>query len=70
MGKYGITDGNGNYFDMMYFGNLEDFHDFLVEKAGEYMVNRLDKGERVDIPISITYYPDINRYGGRKVCRL
>lgn len=66
VGKYGITDGNGNYFDMMYFGNLEDFHDYLVEKAGEYMVNRLDKGERVDIPISITYYPDINRYGGKE----
>ena len=66
VGKYGITDGCGNYFDMMYFGDLEAFHDFLVEKAGEYMVNRLYHGERVDIPISITYYPDLNRYGGKE----
>lgn len=66
VGKYGITDGNGNYYDMMYFGDLEAFHQFLIQKAGAYMVNRLDKGERVDIPISITYYPDLNRYGGRE----
>lgn len=66
VGKYGITDGCGNYFDMMYFGDLEAFRDFLVGKAGEYMVNRLYHGERVDIPISITYYPDLNRYGGKE----
>ena len=30
------------------------------------MVNRLYSGERVDIPLSITYYPDINRYGGKE----
>lgn len=66
VGKYGITDGNGGFYDMVYFGDLEAFHDFLVEKAGEYMANRLYRGERVDIPISILYYPDINRYGGKE----
>lgn len=66
VGKYGITDGSGSYYDMIYFGDLEAFRVFLTEKAGEYMVNRLEQGERVDIPISITYYPDINSYGGRE----
>lgn len=66
VGKYGITDGNGGFYDMVYFGDLEAFQDFLVEKAGEYMANRLYQGERVDIPVSIVYYPDINRYGGRE----
>lgn len=66
VGKYSVTDGSGTCYDMMYFGDLEAFHDFLAQKAGEYMVNRLYCGERVDIPISITYYPDINRYGGRE----
>lgn len=66
VGKYGVTDGSGCYYDMMYFGDLEAFHSFLVEKAGEYMVNRLYSGERVDIPLSIIYYPDINRYGGKE----
>lgn len=66
VGKYYIADGNGNYYDMMYFGDLEAFHGFLTEKAGEYMVKRLYCGERVDIQVSITYYPDINRYGGKE----
>lgn len=66
VGKYGVTDGSGNYFDMVYFGDLDAFHEFLVEKAGEYMVNRLYSGERVDIPLSVIYYPDINRYKGRE----
>ncbi len=66
VGKYQITDGSGNYYDMVYFGDLEAFHGFLAEKAGEYMVNRLYCGERVDLPVCITYYPDINRYGGKE----
>ena len=66
VGKYSVTDGSGTYYDMVHFGDLEAFRQFLVTKAGEYMVNRLYCGERVDIPISITYYPDINRYGGKE----
>ena len=66
VGKYSVTDGSGTYYDMVHFGELEAFRQFLVTKAGEYMVNRLYCGERVDIPISITYYPDINRYGGKE----
>ena len=66
VGKYSITDGSGRYYEMVYFGDLEAFRGFLVQKAGAYMVNRLYCGEKVDIPISITYYPDINRYGGRE----
>lgn len=66
VGKYRVTDGSGNYYDMMYFGDLEAFHSFLIKKAGEYMANRLYSGEQVDIPISVIYYPDINRYGGKE----
>ncbi len=66
VGKYWVTDGGRRFYDMMYFGDLEAFHGFLEEKAGGYMVNRLYSGERVDIPVSILYYPDINRYGGRE----
>lgn len=66
VGKYGVTDGGGSYFDMVYFGDLEAFDEFLVKKAGEYMVNRLYSGERVDIPLSVIYYPDINKYKGRE----
>lgn len=66
VGKYYVTDGAGTYYDMMYFGDLDAFHFFLTQKAGEYMVNKLYSGERVDILLGITYYPDINRYGGKE----
>lgn len=66
VGKYSVTDGSGYCYDMVYFGDLEAFHGFLAEKAGEPMVNRLYSGERADIPVSIIYYPDINQYGGKE----
>lgn len=66
VGKYGITDENGTFYDMIYFGDMEAFHSFLTEKAGAEKVNRLYEGGRVDITISITYYPSINSYGGRE----
>lgn len=66
VGKYGITDENGTFYDMIYFGDMEAFHSFLTEKAGAEKVKRLYEGGRVDITISITYYPSINSYGGRE----
>lgn len=66
VGKYGITDENGTFYDMIYFGDMEVFHSFLTEKAGAEKVKRLYEGGRVDITISITYYPSINSYGGRE----
>ena len=30
------------------------------------MVNRLYSGERVDIPLNVIYYPDINKYKGKE----
>lgn len=66
VGKYGITDENGVFYDMIYFGDMEAFRSFLTDKAGGEKVKRLYEGGRVDIPISITYYPSINSYGGRE----
>ncbi|MBR6771504.1 MAG: single-stranded-DNA-specific exonuclease RecJ [Lachnospiraceae bacterium] len=66
VGKYQITDGSGGCYDMLYFGDLEAFGLFLRQKAGDYMVERLYQGERVDIALSITYYPAINSYKGRE----
>lgn len=66
VGKFWVTDGSGTYFDMMYFGDLESFREFLVEKHGEYMVNRLFNGEKVDLVLSVTYYPAFNYFNGRE----
>ena len=63
VGKYRITDGLAEY-EMVYFGDLQAFGRFLEEKAGKNTVERLYHGERVDIALSIAYYPEINTYRG------
>lgn len=66
VGRYGITDGGNTFYEMMYFGDIEAFHVFLEEKTGKTAVNELLLGNRVDIPISITYYPAINSFAGKE----
>ena len=68
VGKYVIMDEAGNLYDMIYFGDLEKWHDFLTEKAGKEVKEalyqrRLAKGE---LTISMAYYPDINYFAGRE----
>lgn len=65
-GKYTILDDDGNRYEMMYFGNMEKWHDFLVDKYGQSEVDALYDGVgKGEIKVSIAYYPDINSYMGR-----
>ena len=65
-GKYTILDEDHNRYEMMYFGNMEKWHEFLAGKFGESAVDELYGGmAKTDMKISIAYYPDINSYMGR-----
>ncbi|TCL60096.1 single-stranded-DNA-specific exonuclease [Kineothrix alysoides] len=66
VGKYNIRDEEGGSYEMVYFGDLDKFHEFLSAQAGKENVVRMLEGGRGDIPISITYYPSINSYAGRE----
>ena len=70
VGKYTIADGSGRTYEMLYFGDLEAFRLFLEKRAGVCMAERLYSGERVDIALSITYYPVINSYKGRETLQI
>lgn len=68
VGKYTIADEEGRQYEMIYFGDLDQFDLFLREKFGVQLAEglytgRLSAGEAV---ISIAYYPDINSYAGRE----
>ena len=72
VGKYVIADETGRYYDMIYFGNLENWNRFLAEKAGEdrksnLYTGRLKQGELV---ISMTYYPDVNYFAGKETVQI
>ncbi len=68
VGKYLISDEEGNCFDMIYFGDLEKLDHFLAEKFGEDIRARLYEGhlEKGEAFISMAYYPDINYFAGRE----
>lgn len=64
VGKYRVADENGREYDMMYFGDLEQWHAFLTEHFGQEETDRLYGGGSARIVISVIYYPDINVYRG------
>lgn len=64
VGKYRVADENGREYDMMYFGDLEQWHAFLSAHFGQEETDRLYAGGSAAIVVSVIYYPDINVYRG------
>ncbi|SFP58395.1 single-stranded-DNA-specific exonuclease [Butyrivibrio proteoclasticus] len=65
-GKYRVSDDSNNYFDMMYFGDMDKWHEFLRDRYGQSAVDDLYDGRAYNMKVSIAYYPDINSYQGRE----
>lgn len=66
-GKYRVSDGTGKTYDMMYFGNMDKWHEFLASKYGQDSVDDLYMGiSDGKMTVNIAYYPDINEYQGRR----
>lgn len=66
VGKYLVKDETDRQYDMVYFGNMELWHDFLTEHFGEDERRRLYLTGSDRIRISVIYYPDINVYQGKE----
>ena len=66
VGRYTVEDENGGRFEMMYFGNMEMWHDFLKETFGQEEYDRLYRGIDSNIRIHVIYYPDLDVYQGRE----
>lgn len=64
VGKYRVADENGREFDMMYFGDLEQWHAFLTAHFGQEEIDRLYGAGSSAVVISVIYYPEINVYRG------
>jgi single-stranded-DNA-specific exonuclease len=64
-GKYKVVDANGRSYEMIYFGDMEKWTEFLNENFGRDNTDRLYEGTlRDDMSINIAYIPDINVYRG------
>lgn len=68
VGKYQISEEAGSRYEMIYFGDLERFDQFLLERFGREVIERLygrGVGEG-NVTISMAYYPDMNYFAGRE----
>ena len=52
--------------DAMFFGNIDEFENYIVEKFTEDELNKAFSGVVNDIRLSLIYYPVINEFNGRK----
>lgn len=66
VGKYTIEDGHGKRFEMIYFGDMEAWHEFIIKEFGAKEYDRLYWEGGGNICIHVIYYPDINVYQGRE----
>lgn len=66
VGKYTVEDENGVRFEMMYFGNMEMWHNFLQETFGQEEYDRMYRGADSNIRIHAIYYPGLDVYQGRE----
>lgn len=66
VGKYTIEDDHGKRFEMMYFGNMEAWHEFIIKEFGQKEYDRLYREGAGSICIHVIYYPDLNVYQGRE----
>ena len=64
--KLQVQDMNGCRIEAMLFHHADDFLGKLEEQYGKTEVEALLKGRGRQIRISMTYYPDINEYMGKK----
>lgn len=66
VGKYIIKDAQGIEYDMIYFGDLEKWHDAIQSAYGSEELDKLYHKGSVIITIQMIYYPDINVYRNKE----
>lgn len=68
--KFRILDDLEMPKDMMYFGNVDELCSFLEQTHGKEQVQQLLREGNVRLPLTVTYYPDINEYRGVKTVQI
>ena len=64
--KFLLMNEFNKLIEALYFGDVEGFMKDANEKYGEDEVQKLFQNRDSNMKISITYYPGINEFGGRK----
>jgi single-stranded-DNA-specific exonuclease len=71
VGKYTISTPSGREYEMIYFGNIEEFNNTISDRYGTNALDGLYRhgaGGGNNIELSVIYYPEINEFrGNRKI---
>ncbi len=62
--KVKIMMKNGIYIDGIYFGNIEEFENIVIDRYGVEELDRLYSGNS-RIKLDMAFYPSINEFNGR-----
>ncbi|RDU24003.1 single-stranded-DNA-specific exonuclease RecJ [Anaerosacchariphilus polymeriproducens] len=65
-----IENGKQIKMEALYFGNTDDFYEYLCCKYSKEKVDFLYEGKPTDLSLSLTYYPSINEFNGRKTLQI
>ncbi len=64
--KMTVCDDNHTIMEAMYFGDIEDFDNYVIDIYGEAKLAKMYDGYGGDVELAMTYYPSINEFRGEK----
>ena len=64
--KFQVRDSAGTGMEALYFGDAGEFLDTVAEKYGRMQADNLLKGKDCNVEMSITFYPGVNEYMGKR----
>ena len=65
-----LVDGEGNVIDGILFNQVDEFINMIEEKYGAEQKDYMLRGRNNNIDVSLTFYPEINEYNGRRTIQL
>ncbi len=68
--KVRLLSNNKKYVDCIYFGNIQDFDEYIVEKFGEQELSKMYNGLTNNIKLDMIFHIDVNEYNGNRSVQL
>lgn len=68
--KYIVENERGCQMEALFFGNIEEICEAMIDKFGTKQVEYLYQGRKNNITMSLTYYPSINEFRGVKTLQI
>ena len=64
--KMQVENQYGKSMEALYFGDVEQFSNYIVDKFSQEDYNHILAGQNNSVELSVIYYPSINEYNGRR----